>query len=76
MFILGITFKEFIQKGNVICGIILAILGVACWLLSKNIAQAVRKTDVVKPNDTVFIACKVVGLIGLLIGMVLLALPL
>lgn len=76
MFILGITFKEFIQKGNVIFGIVLAILGVAFWLLAKNITQAVRKTDQIKPNDTVLIAWKVVGLVGVLVGMVLMALPL
>lgn len=76
MFILGVTFKEFIQKGNVMIGVILAILGVACWLLAKNIAQVVRKGETVKPNDNVLIAWKVVGLVGVLIGMVIIALPL
>ena len=28
MFILGVTFKEFIQKGNVIFGIVCAIIGI------------------------------------------------
>ena len=76
MLILGITFKEFIQKGNVIIGIILAILGVACWLLATQVAKTIRKSEQIKTNDTVFIACKVVGLVGLLLGMVLIALPL
>ena len=76
MFILGITFKEFIQKPNVIIGIALAIIGVACWLLAKNIAQTVHKTEQVQNNDNVLIGCKIAGLIGLLVGMVLLALPL
>lgn len=76
MSILGITFKEFIQKGNVILGIILAILGVACWLLAMNIAKFVRKNDQIKPNDTVLIGCKVVGLVAILVGMVLIAIPL
>lgn len=75
MNILGITFKEFIQKGNVIVGLVLAILGVACWLLSRNIAVAVRKTNAIKPNDAVLIGCKVVGLVMLLVGMVLIAIP-
>lgn len=76
MFILGITFKEFIQKGNVIFGLVLAVLGVAFWLLAKNITQSVRKTEQIKSNDTVLIAWKVVGLVGVLVGMVLMALPL
>ena len=76
MFILGVTFKEFIQKGNVICGIILAILGVATWLLAKHITKAVRKTETFKPNDSVLIGSKVVGLVGILLGMILIAIPL
>ncbi|MBQ8522550.1 MAG: hypothetical protein IJ458_02660 [Clostridia bacterium] len=76
MFILGVTFSEFIQKGNVIIGIILAILGVACWLLAMHITKAIRKTETIKPNDTILIACKVVGLVSILVGMVLIAIPL
>ena len=76
MFILGVTFKEFIKKGNVMIGIALAIAGVACWLMAKNIAQVVRKGEAVKPNDNVLIAWKVVGLVGVLVGMVLIAIPL
>lgn len=76
MRLLGITFNEFIQKGNVIVGIILAILGVAMWLLAVNITKAVRRTDSIKQNDTVLVTCRVVGLVSILIGMVLIALPL
>ena len=76
MRLLGITFNEFIQKGNVIVGIILAILGIATWLLSANITKAVRKTENIKQNDTVNTTCKVIGLVALMIGMILIALPL
>ena len=73
--ILGVTFKEFIQKGNVIVGIILAALGVACWLLAPYITKAVRKTENVKSNDTLLIGLKVAALVSLLIGMILIAIP-
>ncbi len=76
MFILGITFSEFIQKGNVIVGIILAILGVAGWLLANNITKAVRKSEQIKPNDSILVGIKVGSLISILLGMVLIALPL
>ena len=76
MRLLGVTFNEFIQKGNVIVGIILAILGVATWLLSVNITKVVRKTSNIKQNDTVLTTCRVIGLVALLIGMVLIAIPL
>lgn len=75
MKLLGVTFNEFIQKGNVIVGIILAILGVAMWLLSISIAKAVRQTSAIRQNDTVLITCRVIGLVSLLIGMVLIAIP-
>lgn len=75
MNILGVTFKEFIQKGNVIVGLILAILGVGAWLIARNVAVVVRKSNDIKPNDAVLIGCKVVGLIMLLVGMVLIAIP-
>lgn len=75
MLILGVTFKEFIQRGNVIVGIILAIIGLGCWLIARSVAQAVRKTNDVKPGDSIIIGFKVFGLVLLLVGMVLLALP-
>ena len=75
MNILGITFKEFIQKGNVIIGIILAILGVSCWLLARNITVVIRKNQSIKPNDAILIGLKVVALVSLLIGMILIAIP-
>lgn len=76
MNILGITFKEFMQKGNVIVGIIIAVVGVAGWLLATNITKAVRKTNAIKPNDAVLLGCKIFGLVSILVGMVLIALPL
>ena len=75
MFILGVTFKNFIQQGNVIIGIILAIIGMACWMLATNIAQVVRKTKEVSGNDTILLGCKIAGLVCLLVGMVLIAIP-
>ncbi len=76
MFILGVTFGEFMSKANVIIGIICAVIGVACWLLASPIAKAARGTANVKSNDSILIGCKVAGLVALLIGMVLIALPL
>lgn len=76
MFVLGVTFSEFMQKTNVIIGVICAVLGVACWLLAMNIAKTVRKTEVINPNDRVLIGCKVTGLVMLMIGMILIAIPL
>ena len=76
MNILGVTFSEFIQKGNVILGIVLAAIGVAGWLLAASITKAVRKTENIKNDDNILVGCKVASLISILAGMVLIALPL
>ena len=76
MFILGITFKEFIQKGNVILGLVLAVLGLACILLARSIATSIRGTKNIKGNDSIFLGCTIAGLVVLLLGMILIALPL
>lgn len=75
MFILGVTFAEFIKRGNVILGIVLAIIGLAMYILAGSIAKAVRKGEEVKPDDKVLVGIKVAGLIVLMVGMILIALP-
>ncbi len=75
MFILGVTFTDFIQRTNVIVGLILAVVGLAIWLLANKFACVVRKSDSVKSNDSVLVGTKVLGLVMLMVGMILIAIP-
>lgn len=74
--LLGVTFSEFIVKVNVIAGIILCALGVASFILAGRIAQAVDKSDKVIKSSKAFITTRIVGLVLVLAGMILIALPL
>lgn len=74
--LIGVVLSEFLQKINVIIGIVLAIFGVASFVMAKRITQSVRKTSNVKKNDNVYITANVVGIILILLGMILIALPL
>lgn len=73
--LLGVTFSDFITKVNVIIGIAVCAFGVACFILAKRVAQAVDKTDTVYKSSKSYITTKIAGLVLVLIGMILIALP-
>ena len=74
--LLGVTFGQFISKVNVIIGIVACALGVASFILAKRVAQAVDKTETVYKSSKSYITTKIVGLVLVLLGMILIALPL
>lgn len=74
--LLGVTFGQFISKVNVIIGIVVCALGVASFILAKRVAQAVDKTETVYKSSKSYITTKIVGLVLVLLGMILIALPL
>ena len=74
--LLAVKFSEFIVKVNVIVGMICAGLGVACLIIARRFAQAVDKTDTVTKSSKAYIGAKIVGLVLILLGMILIALPL
>lgn len=73
--LLAVKFSEFIVKVNVIVGIILACIGIACILLSKRVTMIVDKTDAVQKTSKVYVGVRVAGVIAILLGMILIALP-
>lgn len=73
--LLAVKFSEFIVKVNVVIGIIVCAVGVASFLVASNITRAVEKTETVSKSSKVYMACKIVGLVCVLVGMILIALP-
>lgn len=73
--LLAVKFTDFIVRFNVIVGIICAAIGLACILLARRVTQAVDKTDSITTSSKTYVACKIAGLILILIGMILIALP-
>lgn len=73
--LLAVKFSEFITKFNVILGIIIAAVGIASIIVSPRLSQVIDKSDKVNKASKSYIACKVVGLVCILLGMILIALP-
>lgn len=73
--ILGVTPLEFLLRYTVITGIIIAIVGTAILFMAKHITRAKRGTDEVDKNDKLYITLLIVGLMFVLIGMIIIALP-
>ena len=64
-------FVERLSQANVLTGIILAILGFALVFLAKKITRIARKTVDVKDNDPIYLTCKLVALIMILVALIL-----
>ena len=74
--LLAVTLSEFLVKINVIVGMILEGLGVASLLIAKNLSFAVNKSRKLDKSSKPYVGTKVIGLIMILAGMILIALPL
>ena len=66
---------EFLLRYTVIVGVILASIGVAICMMAKRITIAVRNVDVVDKRDKLYGALMVTGLLLILAGMIVVALP-
>lgn len=73
--LLAVKFSEFIVKANVIIGIIIAAIGIASIIVAGRLSQAIDKSDKINKSGKTYIVCKVVGLVCILLGMILIALP-
>ena len=74
--LLAVKFSEFITKANVIIGIIVAALGIASMIIASRLSVVIDKSEKVNKSSKSYIACKVAGLVCILLGMILIALPL
>ena len=73
--LLAVKFGEFISKANVIIGIIIAAIGIASFIVASKLTTFLDKTEIVNKSSKVYITCKVVGIVCVLLGMILIALP-
>lgn len=73
--LLAVKFSEFIVKVNVIIGMICAIVGVASLIVAYRFAQAVDKSETVTKSSKAYIYTRIFGVVMILLGMILIALP-
>ena len=68
--LLGVSFREFLNQPLIIVGLILLAFGIAIAVLAKRITRVARQDDEVDPNDRVYTAFKVIGLLLITAGFV------
>lgn len=68
--LLGVSFIEFLNQPLIIVGLILLAFGIATAILAKRITRVARQSDEVDPNDRVYTAFKVIGLLLITAGFV------
>ena len=73
--LLAVKFSEFITRWNVVLGILLCSLGLALIFLARRVTQTIEKTDTVSKASKVYIVTKIAGVVVLLAGMILIAIP-
>ncbi len=66
---------EFLLRYSVITGVLIAMVGVAILFMAKKITLARRKTDELNKNDKLYLTLLILGLMFVLIGMIIIALP-
>lgn len=73
--LLAVKFSEFIAKTNVIIGIIVAAIGIAGLIIAPRLTAFLDKTETANKSSKSYVTCKAVGIVCLLLGMILIALP-
>ena len=66
---------EFILRYTVLAGMLTATIGVAICMMAKRITMAKRKQAEFNKNDKFYSALVVVGIMFILAGMIIIALP-
>ena len=54
---------------NVITGLVLAALGLAITFLARKIARVIRKEKEIPNNDNVYLICKALGVVMVLVAL-------
>lgn len=60
---------------TVIIGMIVAVVGISLVFLAKRLTRAFKRTDDVADNDKLYTALKIIGLVFILAGLILVAIP-
>ena len=68
--LLGVSFIEFLNQPLIIVGLILLAFGIAMAILAKRITRVARQSDDVDPNDRIYSAFKIIGLLLIIAGFI------
>ena len=68
--LLGVSLIQFLNKPLIIVGLILLSIGIATCVLAKRITRVARQQDEIDPEDRMYTAFKVIGLLLILAGFI------
>lgn len=68
--LLGVSLIQFLNKPLIIVGLILLSIGIATCVLAKRITRVARQQDEIDPEDRMYTAFKIIGLLLILAGFI------
>lgn len=71
--LLGVSLVQFLHKPLIIVGLILLSIGIATCVLAKRITRVARQQNEIDPEDRMYTAFKIIGLLLILAGFVCIA---
>jgi len=71
--LLGVSLLQFLHKPLIIVGLILLAFGIATCVLAKRITRVARQQNEIDPEDRMYTAFKIIGLLLILAGFVCIA---
>lgn len=73
--ILGVTLAQRLSLWYVILGMVLIVIGISLYILSRRFAAAIRKNDNIEQNDKALVAIRIVAMVFFIIGVIVFILP-
>jgi len=73
--ILGVTLAQRLSLWYVILGMVLIVIGISLYILSRRIATTIRKNDNIEQNDKALITIRIIAMIIFVIGVIVFILP-
>ena len=71
--LLGVSLIQFLHNPLIIVGLILLSFGIATCVLAKRITRVARQQNEIDPEDKMYTAFKIIGLLLILAGFVCIA---
>lgn len=68
--LLGVSLVQFLNNPLIIIGLILLAIGIATCVLAKRITRVARQQNDIDPEDRMYTAFKIIGLLLILAGFI------
>ncbi len=73
--ILGVTLAQRLSLWYVILGIVLIVIGISLYILSKRFVAYIRKNDNVEQNDKTLVSIRIIAMVIFVVGVIVFILP-